>query len=185
PESAILLASMLHILHGNRPYALSRRSHPITPFAPTGPVVYKSVMEKLTNKVLRSLEEYRPDSFVEGRCFQKNSLEDWPAEVSNVDVILTSPPFFDSTRFYMANWMRFWFCGWERNDFDTKPADYLEQRQKASLTVYRTLFALAHSRIKPGGLVVLHLGTSKKCDMGKELSAIASATFDTVDCYRE
>jgi DNA methylase len=28
--SALVFASMLHILHGNRPYALSRRSHPIT-----------------------------------------------------------------------------------------------------------------------------------------------------------
>jgi hypothetical protein len=35
-EWAILFACTLHLLHGNRPYALSRRSHPVTPFKPTG-----------------------------------------------------------------------------------------------------------------------------------------------------
>ena len=37
-----LWASLLHVLHGNRPYALSRRSHPITPFNPTGPRIYRT-----------------------------------------------------------------------------------------------------------------------------------------------
>jgi len=36
-EASFILACLLHILHGNRPYALSRRSHPVTPFAPRGP----------------------------------------------------------------------------------------------------------------------------------------------------
>ena len=51
-EWSLLMASMLHILHGNRPYALSRRSHPITPYAPTGEAVYKSVVEKLAEMEL-------------------------------------------------------------------------------------------------------------------------------------
>ena len=38
---AFVFACLLHILHGNRPYALSRRSHPITPFAPSGKSEYK------------------------------------------------------------------------------------------------------------------------------------------------
>jgi hypothetical protein len=42
-----VFASLLHVLHGNRPYALSRRSHPLTPYAPTGPVEYKSLLRKL------------------------------------------------------------------------------------------------------------------------------------------
>jgi DNA modification methylase len=185
PEWAILLASMLHVLHGNRPYALSRRSHPITPFAPTGPAVYKSVVKKVQDKVFKSLEEARPASFVEGKCFQTDALKEWPDEIANLDAVITSPPFFDSTRFYMTNWMRFWFCGWERADFDEQPAHYLEQQQKKSLNIYKTLFSISQARLKKGGLFVLHLGASRKCDMGKELSAIGSEIFELVDCFNE
>jgi DNA modification methylase len=185
PEWSMLIASMLHILHGNRPYALSRRSHPITPFSPTGPAAYKSVVKKLQDKVFKSLEEARPDSFVQGKCFQTDALREWPDEIANLDAVITSPPFFDSTRFYMTNWMRFWFCGWERADFDKQPARFLEQQQKQSLNIYRTLFSIAQTRLKKGGLFVLHLGASRKCDMGRELSAIGAEIFEVVDCFNE
>jgi DNA modification methylase len=185
PEWALLMACMLHILHGNRPYALSRCSHPLTPFSPTGPNTYKSVLEKLQDKVFRTIKDARPESFVQGKCFQTDALREWPNEIANLDVIITSPPFFDSTRFYMTNWMRFWFCGWERADFDEQPARFLEQQQKQSLRIYRTLFAIAQNRLKSGSLFVLHLGASRKCDMGKELSAIGSEVFEVVDCFTE
>lgn len=185
PEWALLLASMLHILHGNRPYALSRRSHPITPFAPTGPVIYKSLIQKLQAKAFKSVEEIRPDSFTQGKCFQTDALQEWPKEIADLDAVITSPPFFDSTRFYMTNWMRFWFCGWERTDFDQQPAAYLEQKQKQSLDIYTKLFSIAQTRMKKGGLFVLHLGASRKCDMGKELSALGTKIFEVVDCFNE
>ncbi len=60
-SSALVLSAMLHILHGNRPYALSRRSHPITPFAPTGPTEYRPVFERLRNKVKKSLSAIATD----------------------------------------------------------------------------------------------------------------------------
>jgi DNA modification methylase len=185
PEWALLLASMLHILHGNRPYALSRRSHPITPFAPSGPATYKSLIDKLSVKVHKSISEARPVTFTEGRCYQADSLQEWPEEVREIDALITSPPFFDSTRFYMTNWMRFWFCGWERGDFDKRPASFLEQKQKESLEIYTNLFEIAKPRLKKGGLIVLHLGASRKCDMGKELSALGSQVFELVDCFNE
>lgn len=185
PEWALLMASMLHILHGNRPYALSRRSHPITPFAPTGPSTYKSLIEKLSVKVYKSLREPRPTSFTEGKCYQIDSLKEWPREVSGINALITSPPFFDSTRFYMTNWMRFWFCGWDRGDFDKHPASFLEQKQKESLGIYTKLFEIAKPRLKKGGLIVLHLGASRKCNMGKELSVLGSKNFELVDCFDE
>ncbi len=40
----LVFSSLLHILHGNRPYALSRKSHPITPYAPSGPFEYRSLI---------------------------------------------------------------------------------------------------------------------------------------------
>ncbi|MDM8794981.1 SAM-dependent methyltransferase, partial [Klebsiella pneumoniae] len=93
---------------------MSRTSHPITPYAPTGDYVYKNLIEKLWNKINKSLNTEVTDDFVTGHCYQADILSEWPSEIQNLDAIITSPPFFDSTKFYMTNWMRYWFCGWTR-----------------------------------------------------------------------
>lgn len=173
PEWRFVLTCMMHVLHGNRPYAVSRRSHPVTPFAPTGPAEYRSVFAKLTAKVDRSLEATLPDQFRSGRVFQADLLDRWPSDLTNVDAIITSPPFFDSTRFYMSNWMRFWFAGWERETFETEPTRFVETLQKRSLQVYSKIFASFRPALAGRGVVVLHLGKSRKCDMGNALAELA------------
>jgi DNA modification methylase len=184
-EWSLAMASMLHILHGNRPYALSRRSHPITPYAPTGETVYKSVVEKLTEKVMRSLEADYPREFVSGACFQGDVLTPWPEAIRDVDTLITSPPFFDSTRFYMANWMRYWFAGWERPHFDEEPERFVETKQRQSFAVYSGLLEQARDRLRPGGTAIFHLGLSKKCDMAEQILGVLPAGFDVVDNFSE
>jgi len=176
---------MLHILHGNRPYALSRRSHPITPYAPTGPRAYKPLIQKLRQKIDRSLAASYPPGFLRGRCSQTDVFEPWPSDVRNIDAIITSPPFFDSTRFYMTNWMRFWFCGWEIEDFANQPEKFLETKQRASFDAYDRILAQCRERLKPGGIAVFHLGFSRKCDMALELSRVASGHIDVLDVFTE
>ncbi len=182
---AMVLASLLHILHGNRPYALSRRSHPITPFAPTGGFKYWPLVPRLTEKVLRSLDVEYPNHFVEGEALFQDATTWWDQRVNAIDAIITSPPFFDSTRFYLANWMRLWFCGWEANDFKSKPLSFVDEQQKKSFDVYSNVFRQARERLKETGVMVLHLGKSRKCDMAKELSRIAKRWFNIADIYSE
>src|SRR6185437_10764213 len=121
-EWAVLFSCTLHLLHGNRPYALSRRSHPVTPFKPTGPFEYRSLMPRLRDKLGRLVDVLDNDAREFGGCSQADCTTPWPSAIPQADVIITSPPFFDSTRFYMTNWMRFWFVGWERSDFDSQTA---------------------------------------------------------------
>jgi len=185
PSECLVIASLLHILHGNRPYSLSRRSHPITPFAPTGPFEYRPLIPRLVDKVNRSLALEYPATFVEGKIFDQDATSWWPSEIDQLDAIVTSPPFFDSTRFYMANWLRLWFCGWEPKDFKDKPKKFLDVRQKSSLRVYESIFRQARERLKENGILVLHLGKSKKCDMASELSKIASPWFRVADVFEE
>jgi DNA modification methylase len=188
PASAsecLVMAGLLHILHGNRPYALSRRSHPITPFAPTGAFEYRPLVPRLREKVERTLLTERPGSFVEGRMFHQDATSWWPQEVDQLDAVITSPPFFDSTRFHLANWLRLWFCGWEAADFQAKPMAFVDERQKTSFSVYEPVFRQARERLKPGGIVVLHLGKSTKCDMGRELAKVATPWFRVADCFSE
>lgn len=182
---AMIVASILHILHGNRPYALSRRSHGITPFAPTGDFKYKSLILHLKDKVNRSLNVSYPENFVEGQMLFQDATLWWPQEVSNLDAIITSPPFFDSTRFHLANWMRLWFCGWGKEDFKAKPLSFIDEKQKETFEVYEPILRQARERLKKGGLLIFHLGKSKKCDMASELTKLAEKWFKIEDIFSE
>jgi len=109
-----------------------------------------------------------PPTYVHGSAYLC-SVFDFKAE-QPYDAIITSPPFLNSTRFYIANWMRLWFCGWENNDFkSTTRIDYLEEMQAKSITVYEKVFSKFLTFLKPEGLCVLHLGVKGKRDMGNEL----------------
>lgn len=185
PDWHLVMACMLHILHGNRPYALSRNSHPITPYAPTGDYIKKSVVEKLRTKVEKSLASQLTENLPTGRCFQGDICAQWPSELNDIDTIITSPPFFDSTRFYITNWMRFWFCGWARSDYDTRANEFVESLQKKTFDVYRGIFEQFHDRLKPNGLAVLHLGLSHKCDMAMELTKQVNGLFKVLDIATE
>ena len=185
PSESLVFASLLHILHGNRPYALSRRSHPITPFAPTGDTEYRALIPRLRDKVERSLVTPIPDGFLYGHSISQDATKRWPEHINQLDAVITSPPFFDSTRFYMGNWMRLWFCGWEANDFKERPMVFMDERQKRSFGVYNPIFRQCRERLKSGGVVVFHLGASKKCDMARELARIAKIWFRVADIYTE
>lgn len=185
PHTALVFASLLHVLHGNRPYALSRRSHPITPFAPTGDFEYKSLIEKVTDKVVKSLAIERSEGFVYGETIQQDATDTWPDRVDNLDAIITSPPFFDSTRFYLANWMRLWMAGWTASDFKSRPSSFVDERQKQAMTVYTPILCQAKERLRPGGVCVLHLGESKKCDMAAEIQKLAKPFFPKTEVFAE
>jgi hypothetical protein len=185
PEWALLFASTLHLLHGNRPYALSRRSHPVTPYKPTGPFEYRALMPRLRKKLARLKDAIENTDRSFGYSVQGDCTKNWPSVIPRADTIITSPPFFDSTKFYMTNWMRFWFVGWEREDFKIQPIDYLENRQKLNLDVYYSFFESSRERLKDNGLLVLHLGKSSKCDMGIELTKRVKPWFAVTDCFTE
>lgn len=185
PSEMLVVASLLHILHGNRPYALSRRSHPIVPYAPTGEFIYKSLIEKLTEKVDRVINEELPLNFKNGKIFNQDTTIIWPQEINNLDSVITSPPFFDSTRFYLANWIRIWFSGWSEKDFKHQPNSFVDERQKKDFAIYESIFRQSKERLKKDGVCVLHLGKSVKCDMAEELQKISKRWFKTADLFDE
>jgi len=185
PSSLLVQAACLHLLHGNRPYAFSRRSHPLTPYAPTGAAEYRPVMPRIREKVERALSEPLPERFVSGETFHQDCTAWWPAEIQNLDAIITSPPFFDSTRFHVQNWLRLWFVGWSPELFKSRPRRFVDERQKVSFSVYDAILRQSKERLKPGGVVVWHLGKSVKCDMAKELARVGSRWFANSELFDE
>lgn len=182
-ESAIVYSSLLHILHGNRPYALSRRSHPVTPFKPTGESAYRPIRSRLKEKLNRSLMLEIPRGTKPGKA-QLGAFSDLRFR-GTIDAIITSPPFAASTRFYSSNWMRLWMAGWEPSDFTSRKEQFLERKQKQSLDIYKEFFDCCRRWLSPGGRLILHLGKTAKCDMSKELAARIPAEFEMVYQFDE
>lgn len=185
PSELLVMASLLHVLHGNRPYALSRRSHPITPYAPSGDFEYRPLVPRVEDKVERSLKADIPFDFREGNAFQVDSTKWWPLEIDELDAVITSPPFYDSTRFHSQNWLRLWFAGWEPDDFDVKPTEFVDRRQKDSFEVYEPLLRQSRERLKEGGVLVFHLGKSDQCNMAGEIRSVAEPWFENSDLLDE
>ena len=185
PGTTLVFACLLHILHGNRPYALSRRSHPITPFSPTGKAEYKELTAKLEQKVRRSLAATRSPIFVSGSSVFQDATGRWPGDTDTLDALITSPPFYDSTRFHLANWIRLWFAGWTSTDFRERPLSFVDERQKKGFDVYEPVLRQARERLKPGGVCIFHLGRSRKCDMANEIAKVARFWFRNVEFFAE
>lgn len=181
----VVISSLLHILHGNRPYALSRKSHSITPYAPSGEFEYRNLICRLAAKVDKYFSQKLPETFISGQIYLQDSTLSWPDEIQDIDAIITSPPFFDSTRFYSANWIRLWFSGWEPNDFKIMPNQYVDERQKKNFDVYVPILEQAKERLKDGGLIVFHLGKSKKCNMGLMLKELGKRWFNHAELFDE
>jgi DNA methylase len=178
PAVSLVSSAMAHILHGNRPYALSRRSHPITPFAPTGPTELRTIEPRLRAKITRLLETEMPAEWADGRATAFDARE--LADAGSADVVITSPPFYGSTRFHVNNWIRLWFCGWNPEEFDALRHNFLEVQQSRSFAIYEDIFKSLHGALRRGGLAVWHLGLSKRKDMGAELAALAPPLFEVV-----
>lgn len=179
PAEAMVFSCLLHVLHGNRHYALSRNSHPLTPYAPKGEFIYKDVTEHVKDKLILSYEKGNFDRYIHGYTIYGDYSDLWNQNII-VDAIICSPPFADSIRFYMQNWMRLWLCGWEPEDYKKAETLFLDQKQKKDFDVYTSFFEVCASILKPNGKVILHLGKTVKVDMAEELSKRAAPFFTEV-----
>lgn len=175
-EGSLIFSALAHVLHGNRPYALSRRSHPLTPYAPTGPFEYKNAIDHVKAKLTRALNEdgqklfYESDGLSYERDYKQLRQESW---YGKVDLIATSPPFVGSLKFSTHNWLRLWLAGWEYCDFRSSGSE-LEQPGITVEDAYREFVSFSYGAVRPGGLIVMHTGRNSKCDMGAMIERIGS-----------
>ncbi|MFT7898954.1 class I SAM-dependent methyltransferase [Tenacibaculum ascidiaceicola] len=183
-EEIFIWACLLHILHGNRPYALSRSSHSITPFSPKGPTVYKNVKEKILEKIERAYKDDLPNSFVKGKVFNSDFRELNRHIDEKFDAIICSPPFY-GMRFDRPNWLRLWFCGWIESDFKNQSQSFLERQQIKDINVYTEFFEKCHLMLKDSGIMILHLASGGKRDMTIELQNISSDKFRFIGVVNE
>ncbi len=181
--ACFLLACLAHILHGNRPYALSRRSHNIIPIPPKGEFRYKPVLAGLQTKAQRALREPLATSFCAGQAYRA-SVFGVSELVGYVDNVITSPPFLGSTHFVRQNRVRLWLCGWDYATQEKMKEEFLEHQN--ALTIYRSIFDELAKVVKPDGKCILHLGVVKQTDMGQAIRPDAEAAgFECVGIVYE
>lgn len=166
---SFVLACLLHVLHGNRPYALSRRSHNIMPWPPKGDFVYKPVMVSLREKVERMLASPLSLRFRRGEARQADVFS-LPFPRSSYDALVTSPPFHANRDFLRMNRIRLWYCGWDYSQQASMRANFLENHP---IGCYSAVFKEFSRVLKPSRPCVLHLGIVKNLDMAKELLPLA------------
>jgi tRNA G10 N-methylase Trm11 len=175
-NEAFIWACLLHVLHGNRPYALSRTSHPITPFHPKGPAIYKSVRDKIFQRASNALDTKLPATFLPGKGINGDFRNLDPKELGYFDAIITSPPFM-GMRFDRPNWLRLWFCGWGEHDFHKTSLDFLERQQTKSTDCYKDFFATTRRLISDAGILILHMGSGKDDKLLEDLRRLSNDQF--------
>jgi hypothetical protein len=171
----LVKAALAHVLHGNRPYALSRRSHGIIPIPPKGPSIYKAVAPAVRDKVSRTQFDDLPDTFVKGEAVLA-AAQQMPLGDSSMNSIITSPPFLGTTDFLRQNRLRLWLYGMDYQEQRAKRrgSDFLEGRR--DLSVYSSIFSEFVRLLRPGGLAIVHLGVVGRRDMAAELAPLAAAS---------
>ena len=121
---------------------------------------------------LKALEQDGPAGEAYLSDFRKLDLDE------PVDAVITSPPFSKSIRFWTSNWMRLWFAGWTPADFKQEPNKFLEVEQRNHFDAYGE-FAESMARVmKPGGLLVMHLGETATVNMATSIQPLLSPHFD-------
>jgi len=173
-----------HILHGNRPYALSRRSHNVIPIPPKGVFEYKSLIKSLKEKIDRTYKKQLPEDYKAGFAWQGSAFELQVQE--QVDCIITSPPFYGTTDFLRQNRLRLWFCGWdyERQQKEKKNGDFLEFRK--TMDDYSQILNQFYLVLKSNGLCIMHMGVVKNRDMAKNVcEQLDEEKWDFIDIVYE
>jgi hypothetical protein len=173
-RSYFLLSCLLGIAHHQRPGFLSYPSSHAVPYlrdrrfpAESYPELYeyRAVFDRLQRKAQRSMKRVLAlDHSVERACHLRNAASFLPS--SEVNVILTSPPYMRRLDYGRDNRLRLWFLGVA----DSSALDQvISPRETQFLKLFRKCLRHWQQFLAPGGLCILVVGDSPCRSYGMEL----------------
>ncbi|MEM4362944.1 MAG: DNA methyltransferase [Candidatus Caldarchaeum sp.] len=170
--SNFVKALMLGILHGSSEISLSLPCSHSFSMAPGYIRRYaqhhrlKKPVRNVLACLLRKAEMVLADGVppVKGACFNTDALK-LPLADESVDLIVTSPPYFNIQTYAWDNWLRLWFLGHDyrevgRKLFGTQSVErYVGFMEKAMAEMYRVLkddrfCVLVVGEVRLGGRVI-------------------------------
>ncbi|MEM1947090.1 MAG: DNA methyltransferase [Candidatus Caldarchaeum sp.] len=170
--SNFVKALMLGILHGSSEISLSLPCSHSFSMAPGYIRRYarhhrlKKPVRNVLACLLRKAEMVLADGLppVRGACFNTDALK-LPLADESVDLIVTSPPYFNIQTYAWDNWLRLWFLGHDyrevgRKLFGTQSVErYVGFMEKAMAEMYRVLkddrfCVLVVGEVRLGGRVI-------------------------------
>ena len=161
-ERDFLLGCLLGIIHGHRPGHLSAVTSLVIPFEPKAKAEYKEVIPRLKDKVKRMYKDGFPLK-TDGKVFLGDARK-LPLEDASVDLVISSPPYFNTLDYVNDNKLRLEFLGYDEDKKEELKKgliqgkdDYLGEMYKVGLELKRV--------IKKKGICIFVLGdlhTGKK-----------------------
>lgn len=158
-----LLACLMGILHHQRPGFLSFPSSHTVPYLRINkfPIKeypelyeYRNVEERLKRKAIRAFKRLPIlDANISRKCFQKDASRH--KLKTQIDAIITSPPYMRQLDYGRDNRLRLWFLGVD----DYKSLDQkISPRESSYIEMMTKCLISWHSQLKVNGKCILFLG---------------------------
>ena len=150
-----LLGCLLGIIHGHRIGHLSAKTSLVIPYDPRTSPEYREVIPRLIKKVKRMYINGFP-LVTESKIFHADARE-IPLEDNSADIVISSPPYYNTLDYVNDNRLRLEFLGYKKEDKDILKKEliqdknnYIEDMKKVGLELKRVL--------KEGSYIIYILG---------------------------
>ena len=150
-----LLGCLLGIIHGHRPGHLSAVTSLVIPYNPKTKAEYREVIPRLKQKVKRMYKDGFPLR-TQSKAIYADARK-LPLRNSSVDLVISSPPYFNTLDYVNDNRLRLEFLDYNydkkemlKKDLIQDKDNYLDEMKKVGLQLRRV--------IKKGGYCIFILG---------------------------
>lgn len=156
-ERYFLLGCLLGISHGHRPQHLSIRTGYIIPYIPKSKskMEYKAVIPRMLKKVKRMYSD-SPPLRTKAKIFEADS-RDMPLEDNSIDVIISSPPYYNTLDYVQSNHLRLELMGFSQEMQEKLKQDLIQDKKSYLMEMDKTADEIKRV-ISEDSLIVFVLG---------------------------
>ena len=172
-----LLGCLIGIVHGHRPQYLSAWTGYIIPFSPNTAAEYREVIPKLKAKITRMHSDSISKSV--GSVIKKQDVKKISLPKNSVDIIITSPPYFDTIDYVTSNRLRLAILGIS-DDKSVDLKNKLIQKQKTYLDQMKIVGEKLHHILKNNSYCIFVLGDVHKPNGSRNTALEVSEIYSTL-----
>ena len=172
-----LLGCLLGISHGHRPQHLSIKTGYIIPYLPNPrpKKEYRETIPRMIQKVKRMYKDPFPLKS-QAKIFETDT-RDMPIKENSVDVVITSPPYYDTLDYIISNKLRLAILGVDENEQEILRKELIQNRKDYLIEMERVADEVERV-LKKSGRIIYVLGDvhlpKKSLNTAKDISEVYS-----------